>query len=181
MPAMSSHVRIDVVDSPSLEARRLMEDARAAGSPNPDAYLVFDHCPELMRTFHEHWRAIFDNGNVDRELKELVRRRIAELVNCATCRAVDVAEDPASIEAKLDAACRWEDSPGLSERERGAMWLVDAISGNDERFDELYRFLNEHFDEAEIVELGWFAGLNLGTVPFIRSWGLHDELAPARR
>ena len=153
-------------------ARRLMEDAGRAGTPNPDVYRILDWTPELMRTFHEHWRAIFDHGVVDRDIKELVRRKIASYVACETCKAVAVPGRRVSIEEKLNASFDWRHTELLTPREKAAMWLVDHLMGEDADVDGMYDELHRRFTEPEIVELGWFAAFNVGTVPFVRSWNL---------
>jgi alkylhydroperoxidase family enzyme len=175
MPTVSQRPRIAPVAEPSAKARRLCADARTHGTPNPDVYLVLDHCPELMTTFHEHWRAMFDHGVVDRGLKELVRRRIAETIDCATCRVVGVDADPGSIDEKLQAACDWRSTSALTATEKAAMWLVDVMLGVDDGTDAMYAELHRHLSEAEIVELGWFAAFNVGTIRFVRSWRLHEQ------
>lgn len=163
--------RVAVTGRPSELARELMEDARRLGTPNPDVYLVLDAVPGLMLTFHEHWRAMFDSGVVGRELKELVRRKIANYIDCATCKSVAV--EP--IDAKLAASYAWRDSDTLDARERAAMWLVDYLMGFADDADALYAELHARFDDAEIVELGWFIAFNAGTVRLVRSWSLHEE------
>lgn len=165
--------RLHAEPEPSPLARRLMADAVAKGTPHPDVYRVLDAVPELMRTFHEHWRALFDEGIVERDLKELVRRKVANYSECVTCTSVAVPGEEADLELKLAASYSWHDSPSLSDREKAAMWLVDFLMGMDDRVDALYEELHRRFSDAEIVELGWFAAFNAGTVPFVRSWNLH--------
>jgi hypothetical protein len=167
--------RLRVGANPSRLARGLMADAAEMGTPHPDVYRVLDAVPDLMRTFHEHWRAIFDGGVVDRDLKELVRRKIANYSECVTCKSVAVPGQQASLEEKLEASYSWRGSPLLTDREKAAMWLVDFLMGMDDRVDALYDELHRCYSDAEIVEIGWFAAFNAGTVPFVRSWNLHGD------
>lgn len=167
--------RIPRCESLSPEAEALRADAIEYGTPNRDLYYILDRVPDLMTTFHEHWRAIFDNGVVDRDLKELVRRKIANYLECATCKQVAVPGETVSIEDKLLESYAWRESTQLTDREKGAMWLLDHLMDRDKDVDEMYRYLRSHFSDAEITELGWFAGLNMGTIPFIRSWNLHEH------
>jgi alkylhydroperoxidase family enzyme len=153
-----------------------MAEARRLGTPNPDVYRIFDHHPELQRTFTEHWRAIFDDGVADRYLKELARRRIANAIACVTCTSVGVAAG--SIEEKLAASYAWRDSDVLDEREKAVLRLLDVLMRWDDDVDGAYQVMNEQFSPAEVLELGWFMAFNIGTIPFVRSWGLH---APAQR
>lgn len=130
-----------------------------------------------MRTFHDHWRGMFDGGVVERDLKEFVRRKIANYSECATCRSVEVVGEEADLAEKLAASYAWRETPVLSDREKAAMWLVDFVMGMEPDADALYEELDRRFSDAEIVELGWFAAFNAGTVPFVRSWRLHEEPA----
>lgn len=165
--------RLRLPDRPSPLAQRLIQDARRAGTPNPDVYLVMDHVPDLMRTFHDHWRVMFDHGVVDRDLKELVRRKVANYHACVTCASVEVPGEEMSIDEKLAESYEWRESSALTGREKAAMWLVDYLMGYDDSADALYRELHDHLTDAEIVELGWFISFNVGTVRFVRSWNLH--------
>lgn len=169
--------RIGRREPPSSLAERLIDDARRVGTPNPDVYLVMDHVPELMRTFHEHWRVMFDHGVVDRDLKELVRRKVANYHACETCKSIGVPGKEMSIDDKLAESYSWREMSALTEREKAAMWLVDYLMGYEDSADHLYRELHEHFSDAEIVELGWFISFNVGTVRFVRSWNLHGSSA----
>lgn len=170
---LSDRARIPYPEQLSLEAQGHMEEARRLGTPNPDVYRIFDHHPTLMRSFAEHWRVIFDDGVAERSLKELARRRIANAVACVTCTSVAV--EAGSIEQKLAESYTWRDSTVLDGREKAMLWLLDVLMGWDDDVDGAYRQMNAHFSPAEVVELGWFMAFNAGTIPFVRSWGLHAE------
>jgi alkylhydroperoxidase family enzyme len=175
-PALRDDSRIPCRAELSPEAEADMAEARRLGTPNPYVYRIFDHHPELRRTFTEHWRAIFDDGIADRDLKELARRRIANAIACVTCTSVAV---PAgSIEEKLAASYSWRDSDVLDVREKAVLWLLDILMGWDDDVDGAYRAMNEQFSPAEVLELGWFIAFNAGTIPFVRSWGLHVPTQP---
>lgn len=171
--ALQSTARIPYPDELSAEARADMEQARRMGTPNPDVYRIFDHHPALRRSFTDHWRTIFDDGLADRDLKELARRRIAAAIACVTCTAVAV--EAGSIEEKLAESYTWRRSTVLDGREKAVLWLLDVLMGWDEDVDGAYRAMNTHFEPAEVVELGWFMAFNAGTIPFVRSWGLHQH------
>jgi alkylhydroperoxidase family enzyme len=175
MSAVNSEVRVHVTDEPSELARELIQESTVMGTPHPDVFLVLDAVPELMRTFYAHWRAIYDNGVVDRDLKELVRRKLASTINCATCRSVAIPGQRANMDERLLEAFRWRDSTILTDREKAALWLVDCLLGLDDDLDGMYEEAHRHLRNEEIIELGWFAGINIGTMPFLRSWRLHDE------
>lgn len=171
--SLSAQARIPFPASVSDEAMADMAEARRLGTPNPDVYRIFDHHPALRRSFTEHWRVMFDEGVADRDLKELARRRIANAVACVTCTAVAV--EAGSIEEKLAASYTWRDSDVLDVREKAVLWLLDVLMGWDDDVDGAYRAMNEQFSPAEVLELGWFMSFNAGTIPFVRSWGLHEH------
>lgn len=173
---LSDEPRIPYPRDLSPEAQAHMAEARRLGTPNPDVFRIFDHHPELMRSFAEHWRVIFDEGIADRALKELVRRRIANAIACVTCTSVAV--EAGSIEEKLAESYTWRSSTVLEAREKAVLWLLDVLLGWDGDVDGAYREMNAHFSPAEVLELGWFMAFNAGTIPFVRSWGLHAEPAP---
>lgn len=168
--------RAELVPQLSPLAEQLAEDAAEQGTPNPAVYGVLDHCPELMRTFHEHWRVIFDGGVVDRDLKELVRLKVANFHDCDSCLSVRVSHGEDFAEKLLE-SFTWRESELLEPRERAAMRLTDWLMGMDDDIDNVYAELRQHFTEAEIVELGWFASFNAGTIRFVRSWALGGSAA----
>jgi alkylhydroperoxidase family enzyme len=116
---------------------------------------------------------MFDDGLADRDLKEFARRRIANAVACVTCTAVAV--EAGSFEEKPAASYTWRPSDVLDEREKAMLWLLDLLMAWDDDADGAYRAMNEHFTPAEVVELGWFIAFNAGTIPFVRSWRLHEH------
>ena len=172
-PTLQRTARIPYPQELSPAAQAHMADARRLGTPNPDVYRIFDHHPALMRSFSEHWRVMFDDGVADRDLKELARRRIANAVACVTCTAVAV--EAGSIEEKLAASYAWRESDVLDAREKAVLWLLDVLMGWDDDADGAYRAMNDLFSPAEVLELGWFISFNAGTIPFVRSWGLHGS------
>lgn len=164
--------RAELVDDLSPTGQKLADDAREQGTPNPAVYGVLDHCPELMETFHQHWRAMFDRGVVDRDLKELVRLKIANYHTCESCMSVRVTHGEAFAQ-RLQESFVWRDSTVLTSREKAAMRLVDWLMGNDDDdIDDIYSELRQHFSEPQIIELGWFGSFNVGTIRFVKSWAL---------
>ena len=170
--------RVHVSDDPRPETLHYVEEARRLGTPNPDVYRVLEATPDLMRSFHAHWRDIFDGGIVDIELKELVRRKMADVYGCATCRAAGI-ESQEPGDPKHNAAFDWRQSTDtLDDREQAALWMAELLMGYETDADAVYRELHERFSGPEIIELGWFIAFNVGTIQFVHSWRLHEE-APA--
>jgi hypothetical protein len=91
---------------------------------------------------------VLQSGLVDRELKELCFRFLAE--------------DTASL-----------DVSSLGERERAALEWAHAIAWDSSRADdELWERLHTHFTEPELVELGCAIGFELGQQHWRRTVGL---------
>jgi alkylhydroperoxidase family enzyme len=166
--------RVPVSDDPRPATVRYVEEARTLGTPNPDVYRVLEATPDLMRSFRAHWRDIFDGGIIETELKELVRRKMADVYGCATCSAAGVGMR-APANQKLEAAFDWRESrEALDDRERAALWLAELLMGYETDADAVYLELHDRFSGPEIIELGWFIAFNVGTIQFVRSWRLHE-------
>lgn len=66
-------------------------------------------------------------------------------------------------EEQIDAAEEYERDPHLSEREKWAVRYCERMMvASQEIRGEFYAEMKRHFTEAEIMELGVFAALNLG-------------------
>ena len=81
-------------------------------------------------------------------------------------------------EAKLAELDNYEKSPLYTERERVALRYTDAICWNPASADDaMWKSLHAHFTEAELVELGSFAGYIAGGQRWISTLGVgHGEV-----
>lgn len=113
-------------------------------------------------------------GKLDARLLELVFMRVSQVNGCAYCidmhwhelKRLDM--DPRHI----NAVAGWREAPFFSDRERAALrWaeIVNALPASDASDEEFAR-LREHFDDAQIAELGFaiatIAAWNLLNVSF---------------
>jgi hypothetical protein len=111
--------------------------------------------PPIAETYAETRATVLEGGIVDRGLKELCFRYLAE-----------------DEDVLLDAG----DSERFDERERAALGWTHAIAWNaDEADDALWERLHAHFSEPELVELGYAIAFQLGQLHWLRT------LAPAER
>jgi alkylhydroperoxidase family enzyme len=94
---------------------------------------------------------VLEGGIVDRELKQLCARYLAE------------------DEELMD----FERSDRFDERQRAALRWSHAIAwSTSDADDELWAQLHAHFEEPELVELGYFIAFTLGQQHWLGTLGL---------
>jgi alkylhydroperoxidase family enzyme len=114
--------------------------------PSPESELA--RLPELLRTYEETRATVLEDGLVDRELKELCARYLAD--------------DP--------------DAAGGDERQRAALRWAHAVAwDSDAADDELWAGLHAHFSEPELVELGYFIAFTLGQQHWLATLGARED------
>jgi hypothetical protein len=107
--------------------------------------------PELYSAYAETHATVLEGGIVDRELKELCARYLAE----------------------DEEVMNFERAGGFDQRERAALRWTHAIAWNsDDADDELWAQLHTHFEEPELVELGYFIAFTLGQQHWLRTLGV---------
>jgi hypothetical protein len=112
--------------------------------------------PAALDCYAETRATVLEGGIVDRSLKELCARYLAD--------------DPEVA-----------DFEGFSGRERAALEWTHAIAFDSDRADpDLWRRLHEHFSEPELVELGYYAAFVLGQTHWLRTLGVRPrgEVSP---
>jgi hypothetical protein len=107
--------------------------------------------PDALRAYAETRATVLEGGIVERSLKELCARYLAE------------DEEVVGLAG----------SEGLGERERAALEWTHAIAWDSDAADEeMWRRLHAHFTEPELVELGYAIAFTLGQSHWLRSLGL---------
>ena len=131
--------------------------ARSAGVDSD----VLAAVQEQLRAHDRTWAPIVgDGGLVDREIKDLCARYLAE-------------DD--------DVVAHADDETRYDERQRAALAWAHAIGWNPDAADDaLFERLHVHFSEPELVQLGTFISLYLGQRNWLRTLGPLDELGLAR-
>ncbi|MBX3064238.1 MAG: carboxymuconolactone decarboxylase family protein [Anaerolineae bacterium] len=113
---------------------------------NPQAY-------NAMLTFSRFTRSSI----IEKPLLELVRVRASQINGCAYCVDMHTKDARAGgeTEQRLYALSVWRETPFYSERERAALEWTEAITliSDNHVSDELYALVNQHFSEAELVDL----------------------------
>jgi hypothetical protein len=110
------------------------------------------HVADVYRETRE---TVLESGLVERELKDLCARYLAE-----DDTTVAHAGDPAYYD----------------DRERAALAWADAIAWDSERADDaLWRRLHAEFTEPELVELGYAIAFMLGQQHWLQTHGILER------
>jgi hypothetical protein len=111
--------------------------------------------PAALAAYAETRATVLENGIVDRALKELCDRYLAE-------------DDEVLAHA--------DDPERFNERERAALAWTHAIAWNSDLADEaLWERLRACFAEPELVELGYAIAFMLGQRHWLGTLGLTDR------
>jgi hypothetical protein len=123
--------------------------------PVSPADAVRARLPAALAAYAETRATVLEGGIVDRPLKELCDRYLAE-----DEEVVAGADDPARFD----------------ERERAALAWTHAIAWNSDTADEaLWARLHACFTEPELVELGYAIAFMLGQRHWLGTLGLTDD------
>lgn len=181
MKQQISYVPLEDMDEAMRE-----EMARCAreGTPRPESSAVRAHLKSAFWFFADSWKALFHEGVVEHELKDLCRVYISRTVKCEYCgnQRSEKALGAGLQEAQYDELLNFESSPGYTERQKAALAYAQSIAwgpGTEEELEKLWERLHAHFDEAQLVELGCAIGLTLGQQSWIRLLGIdhHQYMA----
>lgn len=123
--------------------------AAHAGDP------VRARAPHVLAVYEETRRTVLESGVVERELKELCARYLAEDEG-----VVAHADDPERYD----------------QRERAALAWAEAIAWDSERADDaLWERLHSAFTEPELVELGYSMAITLGQQHWLATHGVIEH------
>ena len=120
---------------------------------------AFANAPELLTfVMQEFYGKIFFGGRVENKYKQLARLYLSMAHGCMTCNKQNV---PGSLEAgvsqaQIDAIQDFENGP-FDDAEKAVLRYAEQMTLtnlNGRMYDDLYRALNAHFDDAQICELG---------------------------
>ncbi len=147
---------------------------------------VMANAPEILRWhFGAFYDGLFYNGHpgmrVDVRTKELLRLRLSRQHGCQFCNRFNTVEarkaglTEAQVEAILDAgAAVW------SEADRAVLALADEMllqNMEGHLSPALYRRLAAHFDDGQIVELGFIAAVLTGVAKWIFTFDMVNREA----
>jgi alkylhydroperoxidase family enzyme len=172
--------RISYVDPASItdpELAGYLDDSRRYGTPRLESQAIRAHVPAVLRSFNQSWQAVFRDGVLDHDIKELARVFVAKSLDCGYC-AGQRSHLASLAEREFDDVVEFRRSTTLSDREKAALLLAEAIAWDPLLADDdVWAKLHEHFTEPEIVELGYFIGLTTGQQKFLKTLDIkHGEL-----
>ena len=177
-PQRISYVPLDQM---TPEMREEMERCAREGTPRPESSAVRAHVPAAFWFFANAWKDLFRDGTVDHSIKELCRVYVSHSVKCEYCgnQRSEKGRQAGLYEGKYDELLNFESSESYTEREKAALAYAEAITWTGQADDALWRRLNEHFSEPELVELGCMIGLTLGQQSWLRLLNIeHHQVMP---
>ena len=108
--------------------------------------------PHVLEVYKETRERVLESGIVERELKELCARYLAE---------------------DQDVVASSDDPDRYDERQRAALAWADAVAWDSARADDaLWERLHAMFTEPELVELGYSIALTLGQQHWLATHGV---------
>jgi len=140
---------------------------------------ILAHCPEIRDGLSSFSSALRANRALPARLIELVRLRIAFHNQCRSCMAIryQVAADDGVDETLVCSLERPYEAPDLTVSEVAALRYADLFANAHLAIDdEVYQGLREHFDEAQIVELGLNCAMFVGVGRLAATWDVVDNL-----
>lgn len=132
--------------------------APACGGFIPNAMLIMQRKPKILRAFVQMTRAISDpeTSEVAAGFKRLIAHVTSRAAGCSYCAAhtAGSARIAGIDDAKLAAVCEYCTSPLYTEAERIALDVALAAGGVPNGVtDEMFAKLREHWSDDQIVEI----------------------------
>jgi alkylhydroperoxidase family enzyme len=175
--------RISYVDPDRVDAAMRAEFERCAreGTPRPESQAVRAHVPATFWSFANTWNDVFRNGVADHSIKELCRIYVSRSVMCEFCgnqRSMKAAKAGLEEEDYSD-LINFESSSRYDERQKAALAYAETITWDLPAGDELWARLHKHFNEPELVEIGYFVAITMGQQRWLRTLNIehHQVLA----
>lgn len=142
---------------------------------------VMGNAPELFAWYADFYTQLFYGGRVAVRYKELLRYRLSTRHGCRHCNLGNRLDaiDAGIADAEL-AAIERDDLATFAAGERAVLTFAErmALTTPDGHVDaELHAALSEHFDDAEIIELGIVAAVLSGMAKFLFAYDLVEREA----
>jgi alkylhydroperoxidase family enzyme len=121
---------------------------------------LWSHRPELAAAQVALHTRFYDSNLLDGRLLELVRLRIAALNDCLPCKAARKSDQVAEAEV----SCLSSQDERFTPRERAALAFAEGFALDHQGLGkDAIAGLLQQFSTPEIVELGMFVALMLGS------------------
>jgi len=122
-------------------------------------------------SFANSWRDVFKNGVADHSIKELCRIYVSRSVKCEYCgnqRSMKAASQ-GIVEDDYRDLVNFETSTRYSDRQKGGLSYAEAITWDLPVDDAFWGRLHQHFNDPELVEIGYFIALTMGQQRWLRT------------
>tara|TARA_Y100000588_G_C13805494_1_gene732748 strand:+ start:130 stop:375 length:246 start_codon:yes stop_codon:yes gene_type:complete len=73
---------IDVADLEKTMLAPFVKKALTNKAPDPAFHAMMGHNPELSKSMYNAWGTVFQSGNVDHKLKEIIRVQLSRAADC---------------------------------------------------------------------------------------------------
>ena len=171
-----------------VQADAMPADLREAWSHSMDLrgdatfFEAFANHPDLFRWYvNEFYGRLFHGGLVDRRYKELLRLKLSTLHGCRFCNQGNRADASAAgfSDEEIDAITDMS-SDVFQGADKAVLSLAMRLSMIDTagRIDDAsFEMLSEHFDDAQIIELGMVGAFLSGMAKFLFVFDLVEKEA----
>jgi uncharacterized peroxidase-related enzyme len=160
-------------ETASADVKEIYEKA-LRGKPG-NAQKALAHRPEMLKNFLSFYASV--GRSLDRKLYELIYIRVSLMNGCRYCTQHHVAASKRVGFTTEDwEALKAGDYSRYSEKERAALTYVQKLTRTPQAItDADFAHLQEHFSEAEIVDIHLLTGLANLTNRFTDPLGLELE------
>src|SRR5277367_3551662 len=132
---------------------------------------IFAHQPKFAEIVWTAYTQLLDRGKLPRELKELIRIKIARNNECSALSLKGAQLPSALLTAKIAEIDHYEVSDIFSRGEKLALKFADKLSTDPTALDKrFFTLLRQEFSDPEIVELAHIAAMGVGFERFIAVW-----------
>lgn len=153
---------------------------------------VMAHQPNILRWyFGEFYDGLFYNKNpgarVDVRTKELLRLKLSKQHGCQFCNRFNTVEAmKAGITTAMIDAIFDPSDPVFDDRDRAILQLAEEMmlqNMSGSLSPALYARLRNHYDEGQIVEIGFIAAVLTGVAKWIFTFDIvnREEICPISR
>lgn len=142
------------------------------------------HCPDMALGLGTFSGALKRHRTLPERLVELVRLRIAFFNQCRSCMAIRYRDAVADgvTETLVCALERPEEADDLTPAEKAALAYGELMATDHLAIDDaVHQRLREHFDDAQIVELGMVCAFFVGFGRLAATYHMVEELPEAFR
>lgn len=141
---------------------------------------VFGNHPALYDWYADRFYGeVFYGGRVSRRIKELCRLRLSTVHGCRFCNQGNRRDALAAGLHEHDlAAIDDYEASHLDDDEKAALRLADVLvltNPDGEMTADVYDELKQHFDDAQILELGLTLGILCGVAKFLFAFDLVEK------